>query len=636
MSAPSPHHQILSLTLRASPFFGDITIPFTDGLNDLMGGRGSGKTSVLYLVRFALGHAIPKHYAAEFDEQIRYVLGPGEAILHVRTQHGVEYWGTRSYGKPPKVTDATGKEVDISLDGDLFRIDAYAAKEIERMASDPVEQLKLLDRFASTEMRRFAHALEDVERRIAQVAAEVDGIDAEIEAHAAREAERPAVADALNALAPVDPTPDDARARAEARRPKRGREQNAMNGVSAQIANVQRGLELFAREAQRLLVSSIDGELEREPDPLGPLFRRTHEAVHRAASALEGTAGRLRADLTQAEQAVLVEARALTAFHGKEEETYKTLVVHKDTDPKRALERERLHRLRDDLDALAKGVAQQRRDSERKHAEHAALMREREAILLARYELRAKIAREITSAVKEQIEVTVTRGGLLAPYVDLLVDVLAKSGLQAEYIKRIAESIPPEELYALVVRDDAAPIMAVDEMKTGKPARAQKLFSWLRASGRLREIETAPLDDRTFIGLRVGKECLPSGQLSTGQKCTAILPFLLLPSVSPLLVDQIEDHLDNEFIFRVLVATLVAAKGGRQFLFASHNANIPVLSDAEQVLEMAVKDAKGYLAASGDVDKMRERIEALLEGGREAFVRRGERYGHLPKRPAPK
>ena len=171
-------------------------------------------------------------------------------------------------------------------------------------------------------------------------------------------------------------------------------------------------------------------------------------------------------------------------------------------------------------------------------------------------------------------------------------------------------------------------------MKSGKSARAHKVIAALRDSGRLREIETAPLEDLPLIELKIDGDYVPSARVSTGQRVTAILPILLLPSASPLVIDQVEDHLDNRFIFQVLVKTLLAAKGGRQFLFASHNPNIPVLADAERVFELTAKDRQGRLAACGTVDEIRERIELVLEGGREAFVRRGERYGHMPKRGA--
>lgn len=73
----------------------------------------------------------------------------------------------------------------------------------------------------------------------------------------------------------------------------------------------------------------------------------------------------------------------------------------------------------------------------------------------------------------------------------------------------------------------------------------------------------------------------PLNKLSTGQQCTAILLMLLLDNSDPLLMDQPEDNLDNAFIAEWIVTELRNAKSSRQFLFATHNANIPVFGDAE-------------------------------------------------------
>lgn len=73
--------------------------------------------------------------------------------------------------------------------------------------------------------------------------------------------------------------------------------------------------------------------------------------------------------------------------------------------------------------------------------------------------------------------------------------------------------------------------------------------------------------------------------LSTGQKATAVLLLLLLlDSESPLVVDQPEDDLDNRFITDGVVPIMRQEKRRRQFIFSTHNANIPVLGDAELIL----------------------------------------------------
>ena len=92
-------------------------------------------------------------------------------------------------------------------------------------------------------------------------------------------------------------------------------------------------------------------------------------------------------------------------------------------------------------------------------------------------------------------------------------------------------------------------------------------------------LEAIDIDDRVSLELNVsltGERYRSLDRLSTGQQCTAILHLLLLDNPDPLIMDQPEDNLDNAFIAERIVQELRAAKTERQFLFATHNANIPV------------------------------------------------------------
>jgi hypothetical protein len=122
--------------------------------------------------------------------------------------------------------------------------------------------------------------------------------------------------------------------------------------------------------------------------------------------------------------------------------------------------------------------------------------------------------------------------------------------------------------------------------------------------------------------------------LSTGQKATAVLLLLLLDSDAPLVIDQPEDDLDNRFITKSVVPRMKEEKRRRQFIFASHNANIPVLGDAELIVGMSAKsETSGHAALSkehmGGIDTsgVRELVERVLEGGRRAFELRRKKYG---------
>jgi hypothetical protein len=123
--------------------------------------------------------------------------------------------------------------------------------------------------------------------------------------------------------------------------------------------------------------------------------------------------------------------------------------------------------------------------------------------------------------------------------------------------------------------------------------------------------------------------------LSKGQKATALLPLILRALPYPLIVDQPEDDLDNNFIFKSLIKHVGTLKSQRQLIFITHNANIPVLGGADRVVVMHMATPTSAApCVSGTVDERRQEILDLLEGGAEAFQRREERYHDLLPTPA--
>ncbi|MFY8201742.1 MAG: hypothetical protein ACOVLE_13785, partial [Pirellula staleyi] len=116
--------------------------------------------------------------------------------------------------------------------------------------------------------------------------------------------------------------------------------------------------------------------------------------------------------------------------------------------------------------------------------------------------------------------------------------------------------------------------------------------------------------------------------LSTGQKCTTVLPLLLLESANPLLVDQPEDNLDNRFISEAVVEAILKMKSRRQMIFVTHNPNIPVLGDAERVFVLDSDGATARKSNEGTVDECKREIVNLLEGGENAFKVRKCRYAY--------
>jgi len=153
----------------------------------------------------------------------------------------------------------------------------------------------------------------------------------------------------------------------------------------------------------------------------------------------------------------------------------------------------------------------------------------------------------------------------------------------------------------------------------------------------LLRLELAELPDRVTLALDVGpagtRDYRSLDKLSPGQKSTAILLLIMQASHDPLLIDQPEDDLDNRFIYDDIVQRLRAAKPTRQFVIATHNANIPILGDAEQIVVLDAEErggppVRGVLRTRGSIDTsdVRDAAEHILEGGREAFALRQAKY----------
>ena len=155
----------------------------------------------------------------------------------------------------------------------------------------------------------------------------------------------------------------------------------------------------------------------------------------------------------------------------------------------------------------------------------------------------------------------------------------------------------------------------------------------------LREISLWRTPDRVSVqlfrqdGTEVGD--LEGSELSVGQRCTAVLALLLARDEVPIIIDQPEEDLDNEFVFHELVPLLRRVKEERQIIIVTHNANIPVNGDSELVVALEVARGAGRIRSTpsgrafGALDNQAVKIavEDIMEGSEAAFRFRFDKYG---------
>lgn len=121
-------------------------------------------------------------------------------------------------------------------------------------------------------------------------------------------------------------------------------------------------------------------------------------------------------------------------------------------------------------------------------------------------------------------------------------------------------------------------------------------------------------------------------QLSPGQRGALLLIFYLLvdKGKTPIILDQPEENLDNETVFRLLVPVLSEAKRKRQIIMVTHNPNLAVVCDAEQIIHASFDRAAGcvinYVAGSLENPKLNTAVVTVLEGTKPAFNNRSGKY----------
>jgi len=245
-----------------------------------------------------------------------------------------------------------------------------------------------------------------------------------------------------------------------------------------------------------------------------------------------------------------------------------------------------------------------------------------------------RAAKKVNRQLTERVRVQVTFAGNREPLLQLLKERIGGRLSEAIDLLRKHQSLSLREL-ADAIRQGSD---AVAQKYKIPPAQAARIAQGEpEASMEMEELDLAPT---TQIELNVAAEGQPAQwqtleDLSTGQKATAILLLLLLESDAPLIVDQPEDDLDNRFITEGVVPKMRDEKRRRQFICATHNANIPVLGDAELIVGLAAfgeaeqgkaRIPEGHLG-SIDARPVRELVEEVLEGGRAAFEMRRLKYG---------
>lgn len=203
------------------------------------------------------------------------------------------------------------------------------------------------------------------------------------------------------------------------------------------------------------------------------------------------------------------------------------------------------------------------------------------------------------------------------------------TGLKQRGVSRWWNDLPDEKrptATALLERIDADQLAAVGMSSSVQATFQQSLTPPLR-----RELEAIRCRDRYLLEMKLDdSNSRPLHELSGGQRVSMLLSLLLETNDNrPLVIDQPEDELDNRFLFDTVLPALKRLKGKRQILVATHDPNIVVNGDADQVIQLEATASRGKVAHAGVIDEasVRDAIVQTVDGGDEAFRLRQRKYG---------
>lgn len=654
---------------QSSSFFSDCTIGFSENLTCIIGPRGSGKSAVIEAIRYTLELPERGDQSLRTDAQRRRAatLAATEVRLLLTPRRQPSVVACRSLDEEPTHWDVSehGAPIDSRIVRQ-FSAEIYGWSEIEQLGRDQTAQRELLDA-RSDEAIRLQRAVQEAKDKLRANRASIIEQVSRLSALVSQLAELPALRRQIELLE----TPALAAAFAERDTAETGKQlaDSMAEGYAEAVAPLMPTAETSSAplpvaieqwNSKRRALADLDKSTvarsllsEKLDGHVAHLVQKLSEAAGAAETPynlLKQTQSVADGALTQADTAI---NQHLEHHFAEDLKSGRSTI---DDLLAQAQERKTLK-------AELENLEQIEQEHQREHQELKRLLAQRENVLLSAFLAAQKqlsdhrrgraflITRRLSLlADRAPVTVSVERASDRTGYRDALYEPTSDTGhlkgtrihafREREIADRLASTYTPQELVRIIrrrLRNQIARVFAADTkgdplgdadrlLNAMCPAPQRHGYDHPEKLDALLSIEEIALDDRPVIKL----DGTPIEDLSPGQRCTALLPIILTQGDWPLVIDQPEDNLDNMMIFDVVVDVLRRLKDKRQIIVATHNPNIPVSGDAEQVVVLRAESrTHGYPVADGAIDfpHIIEHVTNIMEGGEQAFKIRAMKYG---------
>lgn len=635
------HPWIRGITVKSAKFLADLDIEFSANLNTIIGGRGTGKSTIVEYLRVVLAQE-SNLFGKEAKENFTHVMGTvGEqtSIQATLEKVGETYVVGSVGGQPLQVEDHS----DIPDLGRFFPVAILSQKEIYAISNDRNARLRLLDDTISGR-------LDAIKQREIPIVQEILQIDLTVSS----------LSKLSDRLKQVITDVKDVELRLkrldDLREPLAKWEQ--VLRAQQEIDQVQKAADDVIENLQGTLDTVIDltptSEQDDEtstPSNVVALRQQGDKLFSDLSRSLKQAFDRFREDLSTL--LLSPEYQEWTAEFARQSESYEQLrlqLAQSNANPDEYMEyKARLRELVLEAEQLEKQIQDISGLAEKRARLIAALGK----LWADGTQVRIEAAQSLQNAVPKTV------GG--TPFVKISIYPFGDTGAFAE---RMASQM--RDGRRITTEDWDLFINAIISATPSGGNPVMTLVGWMRELAEPRQPEgwPWPFDDRktTLIkewftdttlremslwrtpdrvsvqlfrqdGTEVGD--LEGSELSVGQRCTAVLALLLARDEVPIIIDQPEEDLDNEFVFHELVPLLRRVKEERQIIIVTHNANIPVNGDSELVVALEVVRGAGSIRSTpsgrafGALDNQAVKIavEDIMEGSEAAFRFRFDKYG---------
>ncbi len=628
-ATPKLHAEICSITWEGG-FLDGISVRFNSNLNTLIGGRGVGKSTIIESIRYALGlEPLGEEAQNTHKGVVKHVLKPGTKVsLVVRSQISEDphYLIERTVPNPPKVMNQSGELLTILPHEVMPHVQIFGQHEISELAKTPEKRTQFLKSFAKCDSFSADRKKEKREKRalLARTRDRIVKLQQEIDL----------VKDDLAILPSLEEIQKTYR--------------TDLEELLKEKSLIIREEKLFSIANERLRIfENLDNELgwnlpidaafvsKRALDglPNAKILSDLSKVLTTASKELRQVEKQINKSFSEAKQQIEEINKLWDKQRMVIEDNYERIL--RDLQ-KSGIDGTEYIQLREQIDDLIpkrnqlnilKAELQEYEKLRKALLEELAEEKRREWLDII------KVSRGISKQLGNRVKVDLSEVEDLTPLADLLHEI---TGVNVSVTIERLKQVPNLSLlqFAQHCREGKQALVCTYDLPI---ASAEKIAgASFDLHMRIEEIELL-ITAHVKMNIATKQESpvwRTLDELSTGQKVTAILLMLLLSSEAPLMLDQPEDDLDNRFITEEIVPTLQQTKNKRQFIISTHNANIPVLGDADLIVGLtAVGDAsigKAVLEQEhlGSIDSttVRALVEETLEGGRNAFETRQLKY----------